>query len=129
MMQPTEVIDIYCLAWSEPHPKRRRALLEMVWTETSTYTDPGVRLAGIDALDKRIAHLLAKRRGSRVVRTSELDMHHDLCRFSWCVEQADGTSLPQGLDVAAFCDPPSRLAWVIGFFSLGVTPLRRTETR
>lgn len=117
-MPTTEIealIDTYCAAWSDPDPERRREILESVWADGATYTDPTVHAAGIDALLAHIGTVLARRPGAKVIRASRIDMHHGLARFAWRVVQADGTTLPEGLDLAEVT-PEGRIGRIVGFF-------------
>lgn len=117
-MPTTEIetlIDTYCAAWSHPDPERRREILESVWADGATYTDPTVHAAGIDALLAHIGTVLARRPGAKVIRASRIDMHHGLARFAWRVVQADGTTLPEGLDLAEVT-PEGRIGRIVGFF-------------
>ncbi len=115
------LVDRYCLAWSDPDPARRRALLAEVLAPTATYTDPRVHADSLEALAAHIDRVLAQRPGARVLRTSEVDLHHGMARFAWRVVQADGTALPEGLDVVWLTDDGARLARILGFFG----PLQR----
>lgn len=110
-----QAIDIYCAAWSDPDPARRRAHLSEVWADDATYTDPTVHAVGIDALLAHIAGVVARRPGARVLRTSRVDVHHDLARFAWHVVLADATTLPEGLDVAELT-ADGRICRIVGFF-------------
>lgn len=117
-MPTTEIealIDTYCAAWSDPDPERRREILESVWTDSATYTDPTVHAAGIDALLAHIGTVLARRPGAKVVRTSRVDAHHGVARFAWRVVQADGSMLPEGLDIAEITQD-GRIGRIVGFF-------------
>ncbi|TCO54243.1 nuclear transport factor 2 family protein [Actinocrispum wychmicini] len=113
-----DLIDTYCAAWSDPDPTRRRELLSGVWTDGATYTDPTVHCVGVDELLAHIATVVARRPGAQVVRTSPVDAHHDLGRFAWHVVLADGSALPEGLDVVELS--AGRIRRIIGFFG----PLR-----
>ena len=115
-MTPEELIDRYCAVWNEPDPGRRASLLAAVWGAGATYTDPSVHAESAEALLAHIAKLRARRPGARVVRTSAVDLHHGLARFAWRVEQADGTALPEGLDLAELTADGTRLARIVGFF-------------
>jgi hypothetical protein len=117
------LIDRYCEAWSDPDPARRRALLASVWSEGATYTDPRMHATTQDQLLAHIDKVLAQRPGARVLRTSAVDMHHRVARFAWQVVQADGTSLPEGLDVVWLSADGTRLDRVVGFFG----PLARSS--
>lgn len=114
------LIDTYCAAWSDPDPARRREILSGVWADGGTYTDPTVHATGLDEVLAHIATVVGRRPGAKVVRTSPLDAHHDLARFAWHVVQADGTTLPDGLDLAEFT-ADDRIRRIVGFFGpLGV---------
>ena len=115
------LVDRYCLAWSDPDPARRRALLAEVLAPGARYTDPRADAATLDALAAHIDGVLAQRPGARVLRTSGIDLHHGMARFAWHVMQADGTALPEGLDVVWLSAHGTRLERVVGFFG----PLRR----
>ncbi len=110
------VVDEYCAAWSAPDPAQRAELLSRVWSDGATYTDPRVHALSADQLLDHIAGVLAGRPGAKVVRTSRVDMHHGLGRFSWHVVQADGTALPEGLDIVEFTEDGTRIRRIIGFF-------------
>ena len=47
---------------------------------------------------------------------------HILARFAWQVMQADGTALPEGIDIAFVSSDGSRIERIIGFFG----PIART---
>jgi hypothetical protein len=119
-----ETIDTYCRAWSEPSADERAQALAQVWTPGATYTDPTVFAAGAAELLAHIDGVVAKRPGARVVRTSELGVHHGCVRFEWCVVLADGQRLPTGLDIA-FMGADGRIDRIIGFFG-HLAPLART---
>jgi SnoaL-like domain len=116
----TELIDRYCAVWSEPSASRRAELLAQVWTQDATYTDPRVHTTTSAELLDHIAKVLAIRPGAKVVRTSDVDVHHGVARFSWHVVQADGSALPDGLDIAEFSSDGKRIRRIVGFFG----PLR-----
>ena len=109
------LIDTYCAVWSEPDPVRRQRTLDDIWAENATYTDPRTHLTGSKALVAHIGNILAGRPGARIIRTSVVDFHHGLARFAWRVVQADGTLLPEGIDIAEISDE-LKLLRIIGFF-------------
>ncbi len=109
------LIDAYCAVWNEPDPVRRQRTLDEIWAENATYTDPRAHLTGSTALVEHIGKILAGRPGARIIRTTVVDFHHGLVRFGWRVVQADGTLLPEGIDIAEVTDGP-KLLRIIGFF-------------
>ena len=110
-----KLIDTYCAAWNDPDPARRREILGSVWADGATYTDPTVHAVGMDELLAHIGKVVARRPGAKVVRSSRIDVHHDLARFAWRVVQADGTMLPEGLDLAEL-SADGQIRRIIGFF-------------
>ena len=123
-MDPSSLIDRYCEVWSEPDERRRAWLLASVWDPQAMYTDPSVHAANAEELLSHIATVQSRRPGARVVRTSKVDVHHGIARFAWHVVQADGTTLPEGLDIALISAEGTRIERIIGFF--GAVP-RGTE--
>lgn len=109
------IIDRYCEAWSFPEPAARAAALAEVWAKDARYTDPRADTHGAEALLAHIAGVLAQRPGARVVRTSTVQQHHGFARFTWRVIEADGSRLPEGLDIAVIGDD-GRITQIIGFF-------------
>jgi hypothetical protein len=115
-MSIPELIDRYCQVWTEPNADRRAELLASVWGADATYTDPSVYAANAEDLLAHIATVQARRHGSKVLRTSQVDVHHGIARFAWHVVQADGSHLPEGLDVAFVSPDGARIERIIGFF-------------
>ncbi|MBL27917.1 MAG: hypothetical protein CMM50_10270 [Rhodospirillaceae bacterium] len=122
MMTFEATIDRYCEAWSAADPNRRFSLLADVWSDGGIYCDPTVHAVGASALLDHIAAVIARRPGSRVLRTSALDRHHDLARFTWAAVAEDGAVLRDGIDIATF-DASGRITRMIGFFG-SPEPLR-----
>jgi len=121
-MDASALIDRYCEVWSEPDASNRAELLASVWASHATYTDPSVHAANAQELLSHIAKVQARRPGATVVRTSRVDVHHGLARFAWHAVQADGTALPEGLDIAFIAPEGSKIERIIGFFG----PLARS---
>ncbi|WP_298213196.1 nuclear transport factor 2 family protein [Acidovorax sp.] len=117
----TGLVDAYCNVWCEPDPALRRQQLAAIWASNATYTDPTVHAACGDELLAHITKVLARRPGSKVRRTSNVDEHHGCVRFAWHVVQSDGTSLPEGIDFLEV-NAKGEIQRVIGFFG----PLTRS---
>ena len=115
-MDLTRLIDRYCEAWSEHDEARRAELLRSVWAPGASYTDPTVNVVGASELLAHIAKVQARRPGSRVVRTSEVDEHHCVARFAWRAVEASGNVLPEGIDLAFVTADGSSIERIIGFF-------------
>lgn len=117
----TALIDGYCAAWCEGDAGKRSAMLANVLAEGGTYTDPTVRVSGVEALAIHIGTVLAANPGAKVSRTSRVDAHHDVARFAWQMTLVDGTALPEGVDFVELSADGARIQSIIGFFG----PLRR----
>jgi len=115
-MDPTSLIDRYCLAWNAPTEAERARLLDAVWSPEATYTDPSVHARGAAELLTHISTVVARRPGAKVVRTSAVEQHHGIARFAWRVIEANGNQLPEGIDIAFISADGSRIERIIGFF-------------
>lgn len=115
-MALTHLIDTYCAAWSDEAARQRRALLLPIWSDGAIYTDPTVHAVGAEELLAHIASIQTKHPGARILRTSGVDVHHGIARFAWKFVMPDGSSLPEGLDIAFLDSSQSRITRIIGFF-------------
>ena len=115
-MDVAELVDRYCAVWSEPDAAMRKALLDTLWSDGATYTDPGVHAGDGAALLEHISRVQASRPGSTVVRTSAVDIHHGVARFAWRAMGGDGTPLVDGIDIAFINADGDRIERIIGFF-------------
>ncbi len=111
-----ETIDVYASAWSEADAGRRLEILDTVLTADATYTDPRVHAVNPAELSDHIGRILAGRPGARVLRTSVVDAHHGKARFAWHLVNADGTSLPPGIDIVEIDEATGKLKTILGFF-------------
>ncbi len=110
-----EIVRIYCEAWGEPDVAKRRQMLQRVWADEGSYTDPVSDVAGREALVSRITAHLQKYPGSRIVPSSHADVHHGMLRFAWKFVLGDGKVQIEGVDFVEFA-PDGRLRKVVGFF-------------
>lgn len=115
-MSLTHLIDTYCAAWSTENAEQRRALLLPLWGDGATYTDPSAHADGAEELLAHIAGIQARYPGARVLRTSDVDVHHGVARFAWKFVMPDGSTLPEGLDIAFIDGDQRRITRIIGFF-------------
>ncbi|MGF6256256.1 hypothetical protein OKW20_003370 [Ensifer sp. LBL] len=115
-MPLTDLIDTYCAAWSSEDDEQRWALLVPIWADGATYTDPTVHAVGAEELLAHIAGVQARYPGARITRTSDVDVHHGIARFAWRFVMPDGSSFPEGLDIAFLNPGQTRITRIIGFF-------------
>jgi hypothetical protein len=116
-MNPAEVetlVRSYVAAWSEPDPAERRRLLDAVWHEHGTYTDPLSQAAGRAGLDALIAEFLQRNPGARFSLAGPIDQHHGHVRFFWTLRLANGREM-RGMDYGEIT-PEGRLLKIVGFF-------------
>ncbi|MGY1735877.1 nuclear transport factor 2 family protein [Geodermatophilus sp. SYSU D00684] len=114
MTATPDLADRYLAAWNETDPAARRALVEALFTEDVTYTDPLADVAGRDGLDATIAAVQAQFPGSVFRLAGPADAHHGQVRFTWHLGP-DGAEPPvTGFDVAV-TDGDGRIRTVLGF--------------
>lgn len=111
----TAIVDRYCNAWSEADTARRQQLLDDVWADDGTYTDPLSHVAGRPALSSLIEGFLKQYPGARIVLSSAVDVHHDKLRFTWKFVAGDGSVAMEGMDFGEI-GPDYRLRRIVGFF-------------
>jgi hypothetical protein len=107
-------IDTYLTAYGNPDGASRRAQLASAWAADGRLIDPPLEGAGIDGIDQMMAAVQGQFPGHTFRRTSGLDAHHGVARYSWALIAADGSASLEGLDVAEF-DDHGRLTRVVGF--------------
>lgn len=110
-----EVIQNYAAAWLEQDDQKRRSLLDQVWADDGTYTDPQSHVIGRAALSKLIGDFQQQYPGQRIVLTSGVDRHHSVARFGWQWLDVDGILSTEGTDFAEFASD-GRLRRIVGFF-------------
>lgn len=120
-----ELITVYCKAWSEPERALREQLLNRVWVDDGTYTDPTAHVVGRKELVEHIGTFFEQLPGARVVLSSVVDAHHEQLRFNWCVVLPDGKVLLEGIDFGEL-SADGKLRRIVGFLGpLGPGPSPR----
>src|SRR4051812_12417754 len=117
----TTNIDTNLTAYGNPDGATRRTQLEAVWVADGRLIDPPIDGTGIDGLDQMMAAVQGQFPGHTFRRTSGVDAHHGVARYTWALIAADGSTALEGLDVAEFDDVGS-LTRVVGF--MGPLPSR-----
>lgn len=113
--QARRCVDAYVEAWNEPVAEQRRLRLAQVMTDDSSYVDPNRAIDSRAGLVDYIGEVLSRQAGRRIVRTSEVDVHHLVGRFTWRLIKPDGTPGPECVDLVEFARD-GRLHRVTGFF-------------
>lgn len=109
------LVDTYFAMWRETDGGTRAELIARAFTPDGRHVDPLADANGYGELNDMIAGVHAQYPGFTIERTSGIDQHGDQLRFAWKVDQADGTPLVAGIDVAELA-PDGRLSRVAGFW-------------
>ena len=115
------LIDRYCVAWSHDDAEERSKALQDCWADGAVYLDPTASVTGADALCAHITRLRKQVPNMKIVRTSQVDAHHDVVRFNWGLT-SNGNPAVDGVDFVTIED--GRITSVTGFMG----PLKPIET-
>jgi hypothetical protein len=104
----------YLDAWNEADPVKRRDLIEEVFADGATYTDPLAAVAGLAGIDEFVAGAQQQFAGLRFRLAGPVDGHHDTARFTWHLGP-EGAAEPTaiGFDVVVLQD--EKIRQVLGF--------------
>ena len=108
-------IDTYLAMFNEWDSERRSALVGRAWAEDGEYLDPVLEATGHEALNAMVDSVQEKFPRSQMKRTTGIDAHHDLVRFGWQLDGADGAVIVAGIDVGVV-GVDGRLTSIRGFF-------------
>ncbi len=111
-----ELIDKYCSVWNELEIDKRRSQLQEIWEGDAKYIDPRSNLKGVEELVNHIEKIQSTRAGTKIIRTSKIDIHHEMGRFNWQLIKEDQTILIEGLDIVFFNEEVTKIKKMIGFF-------------
>lgn len=112
-----EIIDRYLATFNEGDAARRRELLDGLYTEESTYTDPHVDLCGPEQIDAFIAQTQERFPGVTFTLGGPVDAHHNQARFQWHAGPDNAPDTYVGFDVIVTED--GRIRNVYGFTDAG----------
>jgi hypothetical protein len=109
-----EIVEKYLAAWNETDPAKRRALVDEVWAENGSYTDPLADVRGRAEIDGLIGAVQQQFPGFVFTLGGNLDAHHGQARFTWHLGPADAAEpVVIGFDVAVL--DGDRIGSVHGF--------------
>ena len=110
-----EIVEKYLAAWNETDPAKRRALVDEVWAENGSYTDPLADVRGRAEIDGLIGAVQQQFPGFVFTLGGTVDAHHDQARFTWHLGPAGAAEAPVvGFDVAVL-DGAGQIGSVYGF--------------
>lgn len=114
-------LDQMLAAWNETDPSMVRSHLESALASGVEFIDPSVETHGLDEFEANVHHVQASIPGAVYSRTSGVDSHHGLHRYSWQISR-HGETVVTGFDVTEV-DGDGKVSRVLGFFG----PLPDTE--
>jgi SnoaL-like protein len=109
-----DVIERYIACWNQTDPALRHKLIDEVWAEGASYTDPFAETVGHDAIDATIAAIQQQFPGFSFTLLGPVDSHHRQARFTWGLAPDGAEPVVIGFDVAVAGDD-GRLTRVLGF--------------
>ena len=113
MADPKTLAARYIANSNEIDAAQRMALLNQLWTEAGTYTDPLMHGAGHQQIDALIAAVQQRFPDNRFALTGAADGFGNHVRFSWQLGPAGSDAIIKGTDFAV-CEG-DRFVSVIGF--------------
>ena len=108
------LIKKYTAAWSEPDAASRQILLEAVWEQSGTYTDPLSAAVDRAELHALIGQFLTGNPGATFTLKGKIDAHHTYIRFYWLLRMSNGVEI-KGMDYGEV-SPQGKLVKIVGFF-------------
>ena len=113
-MSHPESLGHMLAAWNEPDPSKVRSHLDRGLSPGVEFIDPSIETHGIDEFEANVHSVKAGIPGAVYSRTSGVDSHHGLHRYSWQISR-DGEVVLPGFDVAEV-DDDGKVTRVLGFF-------------
>ena len=107
-------LDDMMAAWNERDPEGVRAHLERALAPEVVFIDPSAVTHGIDEFEANVHHVHGQIPGAVYSRTSGVDSHNRLYRYTWEITRNGELVLP-GFDVTEV-DDDGMVVRVLGFF-------------
>jgi hypothetical protein len=108
------MVGRYLAVWNESDPTVRRELLEAVFAEKGTYTDPISKAENRSELDAMIGRFREDNPGAVFALEGKIESHHGYARFYWLLSFANGAQI-SGMDYAEV-SPEGTIHKIVGFF-------------
>ena len=112
-MDPARIAQLYLDTWNETDPRRRRELIEQVWTPNGAFVDPMMKGTGYDELDGLVAGVQQRFPGFLFTLLGAPDGAGEHIRFGWGLGPAGAEPPIKGTDFARIED--GRIAALTGF--------------
>ena len=95
-----EIVERYLAAWNEKDASRRRKLVDELWAEDGSYTDPLGDANGPAEIDGLIGAVQQQFPDFVFTLGGPVDAHHEQARFTWHLGPAGAEPVVIGFDVA-----------------------------
>lgn len=118
-MTTEDTVQAYLDAWNEADETKRRELIDRVWTDKGTYTDPMSHVEGKEELNALIEQFHSQMPGAKIAIASKIDQHHGRLRFAWRME--GGQQSIDGIDIGRLSDD-GKIESIVGFFGASPPP-------
>ena len=109
-----EMVERYLAAWNETDASRRRKLVDELWAEDGSYTDPLGDANGRAEIDGLIGAVQQQFPDFVFTLGGPVDAHHEQARFTWHLGPSGGEPIVIGFDVAVL-DSDGQIRSVHGF--------------
>jgi SnoaL-like domain len=106
--------DAMMAAWNERDPQAIRSHLDQALSADVQFIDPTIETNGLTDFEANVREFRAKYPNAQCIRTSSIDSHHQVHRYSWEIK-AGGQLIMSGFDVAE-TDAQGKVRRVLGFF-------------
>jgi hypothetical protein len=118
----TRLVDQHLAAYCHPDAAERLRLIGEVWHPQGRLVDPPLAASGHEGINDQAAMLLGQFPGHRFVRSTAVDEHHGFARYGWKLQDPQGRTTLEGVDVVSFDDGHERIVQVVGFFGAQPQP-------
>ena len=95
-----EIVERYIAAWNEKDAQRRRGLVDALWAEDGSYTDPLADANGRAEVDGLIGAVQQQFPDFVFTLGGPVDAHHEQARFTWHLGPDGAEPVVVGFDVA-----------------------------